>query len=84
MQYAPIEDAGRAPHCAMLFILAENEELFDNKDHGLKAYERATGPKKLITIPDITHYGVYMQAKKQAQQAAIAWYDEHLKGAKAN
>lgn len=79
MQYAPVEDAARAPHCAMLFILAENEELFDNKDHGLKAFERATGPKKLITIPDITHYGVYTVAKKQAQEAAIAWYDEHLK-----
>jgi pimeloyl-ACP methyl ester carboxylesterase len=81
MQYAAVEDAARAPHCAMLFILAEKEELFDNKDHGLKAYERATGPKKLITIPDITHYGVYTVAKKQAQQAAIAWYDEHLKAA---
>ncbi len=66
----------------MLFILAENEELFDNRDHGLKAFERAAGPKKLITIPDITHYGVYTQAKKQAQQAAIAWYDEHLKAVK--
>ncbi len=82
MQYAPVEDAARAPHCAMLFILAEKEELFDNRDHGLKAFERAAGPKKLITIPDITHYGVYTQAKKQAQQAAIAWYDEHLKAAK--
>ncbi|HEY4308393.1 MAG TPA: alpha/beta fold hydrolase [Pirellulales bacterium] len=81
MQYAAVEDAARAPHCAMLFILAEKEELFDNRDHGLKAYERATGPKKLVTIPNITHYGVYTQAKKQAQQEALAWYDEHLKGA---
>ena len=81
MQYAPVEDAARASQCAMLFILAEKEELFDNKDHGLKAFERATGPKKLVTIPDITHYGVYLQAKKQAQQDAFAWYDANLKGA---
>ena len=65
----------------MLIVLAENEELFDNKDHGAKAYERATGPKKLVTIPGITHYGVYLQARKQAQQLAIDWYNEHLKGA---
>ena len=65
MQYAAVEDAARAPHCAMLFILAEKEELFDNKDHGLKAFEAATGPKKLITIPDITHYGVYTVAKSK-------------------
>ena len=82
MQYAPVEDADRAPQCAMLFVLAENEELFDNKDHGLKAYERATGPKKLVIVPKIQHYGIYTQARKQAQQLAIAWYDEHLKGKK--
>lgn len=80
MQYAPVEDADRAPHCAMLFVLAEKEELFDNKDHGLKAYERATGPKKLVVVPDIQHYGIYLQARKQAQDLALAWYDEHLKG----
>jgi pimeloyl-ACP methyl ester carboxylesterase len=80
MNYAPVEDADKAPGCAMLFILAEKEELFDNKDHGLKAYDRARGPKKLVIIPQITHYGVYLQARKQAQELAIAWYDHHLKG----
>jgi dienelactone hydrolase len=83
MQYAPVEDAGRAPQCAMLFVLAEKEELFDNKDHGLKAFERATGPKKLVVVPNIKHYGIYLEARQQAQQLAIAWYDEHLKGAGA-
>src|SRR5205085_6649976 len=55
MNYAPVEDADKAPGCAMLFILAEKEELFDNQEHGIKAYERARGPKKLVTIPKITH-----------------------------
>jgi dienelactone hydrolase len=82
MQYAPVEDADRAPGCAMLFILAENEELFDNNQHGILAHERAKGPKKLVILPGITHYGVYLQARKQAQQIAIDWFDEHLKGAK--
>ena len=80
MQYAPVEDAARASQCAMLFILAEKEELFDNKDHGQKAYDRATGPKKLVIVPGITHYGIYLQARPQAQQMAIEWFDEHLKG----
>jgi len=82
MQYAPVEDIARAGGCATLFILAEKEELFDNKEHGILAHERAKGPKKLFIIPGITHYGVYLQARKQAQGAAIAWYDEHLKNAK--
>jgi uncharacterized protein len=80
MQYAPVEDASRASQCAMLIVLAENEELFDNRDHGIKAYERATGPKKLVTIPAITHYGVYLQARQQAQKLALDWFNEHLKG----
>ncbi|HET6328051.1 MAG TPA: alpha/beta fold hydrolase [Planctomycetaceae bacterium] len=79
MQYAPVEDVPRAKHCAMLFVLAEKEELFDNKDHGLKAFERATGPKKLVVIPKIKHYGIYLEARKQAQQLALDWFDAHLK-----
>jgi dienelactone hydrolase len=80
MNYAPVEDADKAPSCAMLFILAEKEELFDNREHGVKAYDRAKGPKKLVMIPKITHYGVYREAREQARKLAVEWYDEHLKG----
>lgn len=80
MNYAPVEDADKAPQCAMLFVIAEKEELFNNKDHGVKAHELARGPKKLVTIPKITHYGIYREAREQAQKLAIAWFDEHLKG----
>lgn len=83
MQYAPIEDIGRCKDCAKLFIIAEKEELFDNKDHAILAYERATGIKKLISIKDIKHYGIYNEARDQAQKEAIAWFDEHLKPKKA-
>jgi dienelactone hydrolase len=79
MQYAPVEDVARASQCAMLFVLAEKEELFDNRENGLKAYARATGPKQLVVIPGIKHYGIYREARQQAQQLAIAWYDAHLK-----
>ena len=78
-RYAPVEDAARLKSCAALFILAENEELFDNKEHGILAHSKAKGPKKLVIIPEIKHYGIYREAKKQAQELAIAWYDEHLK-----
>ena len=79
MQYAPIEDIGRCRDCAKLFIIAEKEELFDNKDHAILAFERATGVKKLVSIKDIRHYGIYNEARDQAQKEAIAWFDEHLK-----
>jgi uncharacterized protein len=77
--YAPIEDIGRRKDCAMLFIIAEKEELFDNKDHAIKAYDRAAGVKKLVTIKGIKHYGIYNEARTQAQEEAIAWFDKHLK-----
>jgi uncharacterized protein len=80
MNYAPVDDVDKATGCAMLFIIAEKEEYFDNKDHGLKAYERAKGPKKLVTIPGISHYGIYGKARPQAQKLAIEWFDEQLKG----
>jgi len=79
MQYAPIEDIGRCANCAKLFIIAEKEELFDNKDHAIKAYDRATGVKKLVSIPAIKHYGIYYEARERAQQEAISWFDEYLK-----
>jgi len=79
VQYAPVDDVENAPKCAMQFVIAEKEELFDNKDHAIKAYVRARGEKRLIAIPEITHYGIYLQARKQAQQLAIEWFDQHLK-----
>jgi fermentation-respiration switch protein FrsA (DUF1100 family) len=80
MNYAPVEDVEKAPACAMLFILAEKEELFDNRDHGIKAHERAKGPKRLVIIPSIKHYGIYNEARAEAQRLAVEWYDAHLKG----
>jgi dienelactone hydrolase len=80
MHYAPVEEMEKAAQCAMLFILAEKEELLDNKAHGIKAHQRAKGPKKLVTIPKIAHYGIYREARTKAQKLAIEWYDKHLKG----
>lgn len=78
-QYAPVDDAANAPGCAMLFVLAEKEELFDNREHGILAHERAKGPKKLVILPGLTHYDIYLKARKQAQQLALEWFDKYLK-----
>src|SRR5260370_41771936 len=88
MQFAawfPVEYVDRAPNVAMQFVVAEKEELMDNKGNGILAYQRAKGPKNLVTIPEITHYGVYMQpsARQQARDLAIAWFDRYLKGNQA-
>ena len=78
MHYAPVELARQASHAALMFVIAENEELFDNRDHAIKAHAAATGVKKLVVIPGIKHYGIYREARQQAQELAIDWFDAHL------
>ena len=78
MHYAPVELAKQASHAALMFVIAENEELFDNRDHAIKAHAAATGVKKLVTLPGIKHYGIYREARERAQKLAIDWFDEHL------
>jgi len=78
MHYAPVELARQASHAALMFVIAENEELFDNRDHAIKAHAAATGVKKLVTLPGIKHYGIYREARERAQQLAVEWFDAHL------
>jgi dienelactone hydrolase len=79
MTYSPIEDIDRVERCAKLFIIAENEELFDNADHAILAHKRAKGVKKLAVLKGIKHYGVYREKRREAQQLAIDWFNQHLK-----
>jgi hypothetical protein len=79
-RYAPIEEAGKVKDAAVLFIVAEKEELFDNRDHAKLAYDRMAGTKKkYISVPGITHYGIYREQREQAIKYAIEWFDQYLK-----
>jgi dienelactone hydrolase len=79
LRYAPIEDVASAKDCAMLFMVAEKEELFRNEDHAKLAHERARGPKKYVVLPGISHYGIYREAREKATKLAIEWFDKYLK-----
>ena len=67
---------------AALFILAGNDEIERNQDSGELAFRRAAGPKKLVVIPGIRHYGIYGVARERALRLAIDWFDQYLKPAK--
>ncbi len=71
MRYAPIEDIDRCDDCAKLFIIAENEELFDNKDHAIKAFNRAKGVKQLVTVKGIKHYGIYGDKRRERSNSPL-------------
>jgi len=80
INFAPVEEAAKVKDCAALFIVAEKEELFDNKDHAKLAYDRMPGvKKKYVSFPEITHYGIYREQRQQAIKLAIEWFDQYLK-----
>jgi dienelactone hydrolase len=78
VSYYPVEEIEKARQCAIQFVIAEKEELFDNKDHAIAAYNRFKGPKNLVTIPKITHYGVYGEARVETHRLAQEWFDKYL------
>jgi hypothetical protein len=80
VRWAPVELANRVSAPA-LFILAENEELFANANNGQLACERVTGPRKMVMLPNITHYDIYNAERKRAITLAIGWFDKYLKAA---
>jgi dienelactone hydrolase len=78
--FVPAEDAPRIKDCAVLFIVAEKEELFDNSVNAKLAYERLPGTKKkYVVVPGITHYGVYLAERQNVVKMAIEWFDQYLK-----
>ncbi|MEK7829849.1 MAG: alpha/beta fold hydrolase [Acidobacteriota bacterium] len=80
IHYSAVEEAPKVKDCAALFIVADKEELFDNKDHAKLAYDRMPGTKKkYVSYPDITHYGIYREKRQDAIKLAIEWFDQYLK-----
>lgn len=79
LRFSAVDGIERAGNCAMLFVTAEKEELFDNRDHAVLAHARAIGPKRYVEIPGIAHYGIYGEARDQATRLAIEWFDRYLK-----
>lgn len=77
--YAPVDHINDAGQIPMMIVVAENEELFDNKQHGILAYERYKGPKELVVVPGIKHYGIYRESWSQAHKLAREWFDKQLK-----
>lgn len=63
----------------VLFVIAQNEELFYNADHAIAAAGVLTGPKKIVEIPRATHFDLYVgQAFDTSANAAADWFRQHL------
>ena len=78
-EYRPfhyLKSIGERP---VLLIVAEKEELINNRDNAYAAIDVLTGPKKLIEVPKITHFEMYInEAFEISSNAAADWFREHL------
>ena len=78
-EYRPFHYLKAVGDRPVLLIPAEKEELINNKDNAIAAMEVLTGPKKLIIVPGITHFEMYInEAFEISSNAAADWFREHL------
>jgi hypothetical protein len=78
-EYRPFHYLPRVGNRPVMLIVAEKEELFRNADNAVAALEVLPGPKKLVTVPGITHFEMYInEAFEISSNAAAEWFREHL------
>ena len=76
--YRPVTFAAQL-NIPVLIIVAEREELMNNKDHGEKVYNlvKDNVPAKYEVFSG-THFEIYGKGRIQSINMAIEWFDEHL------
>ena len=76
--YRPVEFAHQLK-IPTLIIVAEKEELMNNKDHGEKVYNiiKAKVPAKYEVFPG-THFEIYGKGRMQTIKMASEWFDKYL------
>ncbi len=78
-EYRPFHHLKAVGDRPVMFIVAEKEQLMKNSDHAYAAMEVLTGPKKLISVPGITHFEMYInEAFEISSNAAAEWFREQL------
>jgi hypothetical protein len=78
-EYRPFQYLKAVGDRPVLLIPAEKDELINNRTNSYAAMEVLTGPKKLIEVPGITHFEMYInEAFEISSNAAASWFREHL------
>ena len=81
--FSPLEASSKIKVPA-LFVVAENEELSNNEVVAEAQRQIAARgvPSKYHVVKGITHYGIYREGFEEATTLEMAWFEEHLRGAK--
>ena len=78
-EYRPFQYLKAVGDRPVILIPAEKDELINNRTNSYAAMEVLTGPKKLIEVPGITHFEMYVnEAFEISSKAAASWFREHL------
>ena len=78
-EYRPFQYLKAVGDRPVLLIPAEKDELINNRANAYAAMGVLTGPKKLIEVPGITHFEMYInEAFEISSNAAASWFREHL------
>ena len=78
-EYRPFQYLKAVGERPVLLIPAERDELINNRENAYAAMEVLTGPKKLIEVPGITHFEMYInEAFETSSNAAASWFREQL------
>jgi dienelactone hydrolase len=79
-EYRPFHYLKHVGDRPVLFVVAQHEELFDNRDHAYAAAQELTGPKKIVEVP-VTHFEMYVgEAFEISANAAADWFKQYLGG----
>ena len=78
-EYRPFQYLKAVGDRPVLLIPAEKDELINNRENSYAAIEVLTGPRKLIEVPGVTHFEMYInEAFEISSNAAANWFREHL------
>jgi dienelactone hydrolase len=78
-EYQPFHSVRHMRERPVLFVIAADDELFDNREHAIAAAAVLDGPKRVIRVPDTTHFEMYVgPAFEMSANAAAEWFVQYL------
>ena len=78
-EYRPFRYLKQVGPRPVLFIVAEHEQLFSNEDNAYAASQVLDGPAKVLEIPDISHFDIFLgEAFDISSNAAADWFRQYL------
>jgi uncharacterized protein len=80
VEFRPFHDLAEVPeNFPLLFVVAGNEQRFDNREHAIAAAEALRGPTEIMTIANATFQDTFAGAAfDRAANAAADWLVRHL------